>query len=117
MQCLKARDRLEYVTLNAFFFFFFFFFLSKQTCQIWVRHSFEIWNFILDEQDTRHNTELKKSVVQTVFIVSVISFLVYFDKQVYKKLEKSKQKNPKKNLYFAESNAHQKTNARGSFET
>ena len=48
-----------------------------------------------------------------------MSFHVYFDKQVHKKkLEKkiSKQKK-KKSLNFAESNAHQKTNARGSFET
>ena len=49
-----------------------------------------------------------------------MSFLVYFDKQVHKKLEKSsKQKKKKKKkiqtLNFAESNAL--PNARGSFET
>ena len=50
--------------------------------------------------------------------MSVISFLVYFDKKVHKNWKKklSKQKkNP--TLNFAESNAHRKTNARGSFET
>ena len=37
----------------------------------------------MDEQDTRQNTELKNSVVQSGFIVSVVSFHVYFDKQVH----------------------------------
>ena len=48
----------------------------------------------------------------------VISFLVYVDKKVHKKLKK-KIKRAKKfqTLDFAESNAHRKTNARGSFET
>ena len=41
----------------------------------------------MDEQDTRQNTDLKKSVVQSVF-VSVMSFHVYFNKQVHYKLEK-----------------------------
>ena len=49
----------------------------------------------------------------------VISFLVYFDKKVHKKLKK-KIKQAKKKIQtsdFAESNAHRKINARGSFET
>ena len=46
-----------------------------------------------------------------------MSFHVYFDKQVHKKLEKNKQAKKIKSLNFAESNVHQKTNARGSFET
>ena len=48
-----------------------------------------------------------------------MSFHVYFDKQVHKKLKKiSKQKKKKiTSLNYAESNAHRKTNARGSFET
>ena len=51
------------------------------------------------------------------FIVSVISFLVYFDKQVKKKLGKNKQAKNIQTLNFAESNAHRRTNARDSFET
>ena len=54
------------------------------------------------------------------FIVSFMSFHVYFDKQVHKKLgekKTSKQKKKIKSLNFAESNVHQQTNARGSFET
>ena len=48
----------------------------------------------------------------------VISFLVYFDKKVHKKLKKKiKQATKFQTLDFAESNAHRKTNARGSFET
>ena len=51
----------------------------------------------MDKQDTRQNTEFKKSVVQSGF-VSVMSFHVYFDKQVHKKMEKkNKQASKKKN--------------------
>ena len=107
--------------LNAVFYnvFFFFFHAEQQTCQIWVVHSFEIWNLIFGW--TRYKTE--HSFVEVCclkcFIVSVISFHVYFDKQVHKKTEKKKNKQAKKikTLNFAESNAHRKTNARGSFET
>ena len=51
------------------------------------------------------------------FIVSVMSFHAYFDKQVNKKLRKKLSKRKIDSLNFAESNAHQKTNARSSFET
>ena len=53
-------------------------------CQIRVGHSFEIWNLILDEQDTRQNTRVEEVCCSKCFIVSVISFLVFFDKQVIK---------------------------------
>ena len=48
-----------------------------------------------------------------------MSFHVYFDKQVHKKLKKKNSASKKKieSLNFAESNAHRKTNTRGSFET
>ena len=68
----------------------------------------------MDEKHTRQNIELKKPVVQSVFIVFVMSFHLYFDKQAHKKLEKRRKKQNKtkiKSLNFAESNA------RGSFET
>ena len=45
-----------------------------------------------------------------------MSVHVYFDKQVHKKWKKKMEKKIK-SLNFAESNAHRKTNARGSFET
>ena len=68
--------------LTVFFFLFCFvlfcfvlFFSEQLTCQIWVVHSFEIWNLILDEQDTRQNTELKKSVVQSVSLCVSYLFL------------------------------------------
>ena len=78
----------------SFFFFFCFFFVcfvfpEQQTCQIWVGHSSEIWNLILDEQDTRQN-RVEEVCCSKCFIVSVISFLVYFDKQVHKKKKKKK---------------------------
>ena len=72
----------------------------------------------MDEQDTRQNTELKKSVMQSVLLCLSLSFHVYFDKQVHKKTGKKLSKQKKiQSLNFAESNAHRKTNARGSFET
>ena len=77
--------------LNAFFLnvFFFFFFSEQQTCQIWVGHSFEIWNLTFGW--TRYKTEhrVEKVCCSKCFIVSVMSFLVHFDKQVHKKLEKN----------------------------
>ena len=54
---------------------------------------------ILDEQNTRQNTELKRveeACCSKCFIVSVISFHVYFDKQVHKKLEKKPKQATKK---------------------
>ena len=46
-----------------------------------------------------------------------MSLHVYFDKQVHKKLEKIKRAKKIESLNFAESDAHRKTNARGSCET
>ena len=91
----------------------------SQLCSVW------IWNLIFGW--TRYKTEHRVEEVccSKCFIVSVMSFHLYFDKQVHKKLKKKqKQKQKKlskpkkiKSLNFAESNAHQKTNARGRFET
>ena len=66
----------------------------------------------MDEQDARQNTELKKSVVQSVLLC--LSCLFMFISTTGKKTSKQKEI---KSLNFAESNAHQNTNARGSFET
>ena len=64
----------------------------------------------LDEQDTRQNTELKKFVVQSALLCLSCQFI--------KKLKKNQASKKKiKSLNFAESNAHRKTNVRGSFET
>ena len=101
-----------------FFFFFFFFFPEQQTCQIWVGHSFEIWNLIFGWARYKTEHRVEKICCSKCFIVFFISFLVYFDKKVHKKLEKKiKQAKKFQTLDFAESNAHRKTNARGSFET
>ena len=81
--------------LNAFFFNVFFFFSEQQTCQIWVGHSFEIWNLIFDEQDTRQNTRVEEVCCSKCFIVSVIYFLVFFDMQVIKKWKKKSSKQKK----------------------
>ena len=87
--------------LNAFFFnfFFFFFFGEQQTCQIWVGHNFvqyEIWNLIFGW--TRYETEhrIEEVCCSKCFIVSVMSFHVYFDKEVHKKLEKNQASKKKK---------------------
>ena len=70
---------------------------------------YEFWM----KQDTSQNT-VEEVCCSKCFIVSVMSFHVYFDKQVHKKTGK---KLKIKSLNFAESNGHQKTNMRGSFET
>ena len=68
---------------------------EQQTCQIWVGHSFEIWNLIFGW--TRYKTEHRgeKVCCSKCFIVSFISFFVYFDKQVHEKLEKKLSKRKK----------------------
>ena len=86
-------------------------------CQIWVGHSFEIWNLILDELDTRQNTELKETVVQSVSLCLSFIFLYILTSKSIKTGKKIKQAKKIQTLNFAESNAHRKTNARGSFET
>ena len=69
--------------LSAFFFNRFFF-SEQQRCQIWIVHSFEIWNLILDEQDARQNTEMNKSVV-----LSCILFIQNQDTRQNTELNKS----------------------------
>ena len=106
--------------LNAIFNLFIFF-SEQQTFQIWVGHNFvqyEIWNLIF--RRTRYKTEhiVEEVCCSKCFIVSVVSFHLYFDKQVHKKklnkkLSKKKKRKKIKRLNFAESNAHRKTNARG----
>ena len=109
--------------LNAFFFLAgfclfvcLFVFSEQQTCQIWVVHSFEIWNLILDEQDIRQNTELNKSVFQSVSLCLSYLFLYILTSKFVKNWGKIKQAKKIQTLNFA-SNAHRKTNARGRFET
>ena len=77
------------------------FFSEQQTCQIWVVHSFEIWNLILDEQDTRQDTELKKSVVQSVSLCLSYLFLYILTSKFIKKTgKKIKQAKKNSNLEF-----------------
>ena len=79
----------------------------------------------MDEQDTRQSTELKKSVIQSVlfclsclFMYILTSKFITNWKKIKQKKNKTKQKKTKiKSLNFPESNAHGKTNVRGSFET
>ena len=52
----------------------------------------------LGEQDTRQNTELKKSVVQSVLLCLSCFFHLYFDKFI-----KAEKKKKIKSLNFAES--------------
>ena len=78
--------------LFCFALFCFVFFLNSRR-QIWVGHSFvqyEIWNMIFGW--TRYKTEHRvvEVLCSKCLIVSVISFHVYFDKQVHKN-EKNKQ--------------------------
>ena len=50
----------------------------------------------MDEQDIQDRAQSWRSLLYKVFIVSVVSFHVYFDKQVHKKLEKTLISQPKK---------------------
>ena len=86
-----GRPDLNAVFLNVFFFFFFFF-PEQQTCQIWVGHSFEIWNLIFGWARYKTEHRVEEVCCSKCFIVFVISFLVYFDKKVHKKLKKKKKK-------------------------
>ena len=70
----------------------------------------------MDKQDTRQNTELKQSVVQSVLLCLSCPFMYILTSEFIKKKKKKKKKRIK-SLNFAESNAHRKTNAHGSFET
>ena len=84
--------------LNTFFFFyvFFFFFFFFWAADVSDLSRSQLWNMELDLGWTRYKTEhrVEKVCCTKCFIVSDTSFLVYFDKQVHKKLEKklSKQK-------------------------
>ena len=104
----------ECVFFNRLFFFFFFWAVDVSDLS-----RSQLWNMELDFGWTRYKTEDRvEEVCCSKCFVSVVSFLVYFDKQVHKKLEKKLSKQKKiQTLNFAESNAHRKTNARGSFET
>ena len=69
--------------------------------------------WFLDEQDTRQNTELKKSVVQSVLLCLSCRFMYILRSKfikVWKKIIKQKKKNNNinKSFNFAESNAHRK---------
>ena len=72
----------------------------------------------MDEQDTRKNTKLKKSVVQSVSLCLSYLFLYILTSKFIKKLHKKiKQAKKFQTLNFAESNKQRNTNARSSFET
>ena len=99
MLCLQSswqigRPDLNAVFLNVFFFFFFFFSLSSRRVRSESVTALKCGTWFLDEQDTRQNKELKKSVVQSVSLCLSYLFLYIFDKKVHKRLKKkiSKQK-------------------------
>ena len=97
----------------VFFFPPFFFIASRRSVQFELsRVKYETWFFgVLDTRlvQTRAQ-EFKKFVVQ--FVLLCLSYLLMY---ILEKKNK-KRKNKIKSLNFAESNAHRKTNARGSFE-
>ena len=88
--------------LNASFLFFFFFFFFFWAADVSDLSRSQLWNMELDFGWTRYKTEHRVEEVccSKCFIVSVISFLVYFDKQVHKKLEKKLSKQKNSNLKF-----------------
>ena len=82
--------------LNAFFFkHFFFFFLSSRRVRFESVTALKYGTWFLDEQDTRQNTELKKSVVRSVSLCLSYLFLYILTRKFIKNWEKKlrKQKN------------------------
>ena len=80
-KCYVSKLLTDWKTWPKCVFFNSFFFSEQQMCQIWVVHSFEIWNLILDEQDTRQNTDLNKSVFQSVSLcLSYLSLYILTSK-------------------------------------
>ena len=61
----------------------------------------------MDEQDSRQNTELKKSVVQSDLLCLSCLFMYILTSKFIKNWKKIKQAK-KKSLNFAESNTHRK---------
>ena len=80
---------------RGFFFFFFFFFLSSRRVRFESVTALKYGTWFLDEQDTRQNTELKKSVVQSVSLCLSYLFLYILTRKFIKNWKKklSKQKN------------------------
>ena len=92
--------------LNAVFNSFFFLSSRRVRFESFTALKYETW---LDEQDTRQNTELKKSVVQSVSLCLSYLFLYILTSKFIKKLGKKISKQKKiETLNFAESNAHRK---------
>ena len=86
--------------LNAFFFFFFFFFLSSRRVRFEsvTALKYITWFWMNKIQD---NTELKKSVVQSVSLCLSYLFLYILTSKFIKKLEKKiKQAKTNSNLEF-----------------
>ena len=81
--------------LNAFFLNIFFFFLSSRRVRFESVTALKYGTWFLDEQDTRQNTELKKSVVQSVSLCLTYLFLYILTRKFIKNWKKkiSKQKN------------------------
>ena len=82
--------------LNAvvffFFFFFFFFLMSSRRVKfesVTTLFSMKYGTWFLDEQDTRQNTELKKSVVQSVLLCLSCLFMYILTSKFIKKLKKN----------------------------
>ena len=69
----------------------------------------------MDEQDTRQNAELKKSVVQSVLLYLSCLFMYILTSKFIINWKKNKQAKKIKSLNFAESSAHRKTHTRSSF--
>ena len=107
---------IEKLDLNAFFFFFFFFFLSSRRFKfesVTILFSMKYGTWFLDEQDTRQNTELKKSVVQSVLCLSCLFIYILTSKFIknWKKKKKNKQKKIKSWILLNQSRTEKQTRA------
>ena len=77
-----------------------------------------VWYMELDKQDTKQNTELKKSVVQSVLLCLSCIFMYILTSKFIMNWTKNKQAKKKiKASILLYQTRTEKTNARGSFET
>ena len=106
MRCFFFLLLFTFLFFSFFLSFFLYFFWAADVSNLsrsQLLVQFEIWNLILRwaEQDTRQNTELKKSVIRSVLLcLSCLFTYILTIKFIKKKTEKKKWKQKKKKSWI-----------------
>ena len=104
----------------VFVLFCFFFSWAADASNLIRSQVYSVWNMELDlwmNKIQERIQELKTSVVQSISLCLTCIFVYILTSKFIKTWKKIKQAKKIERSNFAELNAHQKTNARGSFET